>query len=230
MRRAWAALTAAACSTLVQPFRVPGRAPRGLAWDNHGRLGFAQTETQPSRGRSAQWTSHAELYPVEVNFDLQAMDAATGVSMVFDKKRQLMRLEQGITPGEAKIFATSAGSINGLYDMRALMSRNAYPDAGAIPNEPGHEISARMDLSQSQPLPNGGIDAKVTSRCLAKHLQAQATSGPSHGKQRPFRWRSSDGAELWPGWPHVGLPDVWDFGFVQLSPGGFEDLVDAAAC
>jgi len=130
----------------------------------------------------------------------------------------------------ATIFANSAASINGLFDMRGLMRRNMYSQTASRPNGPGHEISARMDLSPQRPLPNGGIDAKVVSRCLVARLQAQVASGPSHERQRPFRWRSSDGTEMWPGWPHIGLPDVWDFGFVQLSPAGFKDLVDDAAC
>ena len=32
---------------------------------------------------------------------------------------------------------------------------------GVSPVEPGHDISARMDLSLTMPIPNGGIDAKV---------------------------------------------------------------------
>jgi len=130
----------------------------------------------------------------------------------------------------AKIFAAAAESTNSLFDMRGLMTHNSYPLAGVVPNEPGHDISARMDLSPGLSVPNGGIDAKVAGRCLVYKLGVQAISGPSHEIQKPFRWRTDDGTELWPGWPHFGLPDVWNFDFVQMSPTGFSGLVDEPDC
>jgi len=138
----------------------------------------------------------------------------------------------------AQIFAANVGNVNTLFEMRTLMNRNKYPIAGypvlgplALPNEPGHEIAARMDLSPLVQIPNGGIDAKVASRCLVYDLKVQAISGPSHSTQAPFRWKATDGADLWAGWPHFGLPDVWNFDYVQMSPAqGFVPLVDAADC
>merc|ERR1719478_679683 len=129
-----------------------------------------------------------------------------------------------------KIFRTSAGGIGSLYDLRMLMTRNLYPFAGVEPNEPGHEISARMDLAGTQPIPNGGIDAKVTNRCLFKGLQVQATSGPSHGALPVFKWTNSDGTEKWPGWPHDGQPDAWNFGYVQMTPVGVTPILDLMDC
>jgi len=138
----------------------------------------------------------------------------------------------------AVLFAGNAGAVNTLFDMRNLMNRNKYPNAGypilgpgALPNEPGHEIAARMDLSPLTKIPNGAIDAKVASRCLVYDLKVQAISGPSHETQAPFRWKAPDGADLWPGYPHFGLPDVWNFDYVQMSNAeGFTPLVDAASC
>ncbi|CAK8987984.1 Putative phospholipase B-like 2 [Durusdinium trenchii] len=49
----------------------------------------------------------------------------------------------------------------------------------------------------------------------------KAISGPSHSALPAFRWTTEvDGAksELFQGWPHLGLPDVWDFDFVQMTP------------
>jgi len=119
----------------------------------------------------------------------------------------------------ASIFGRLAPSVRNLADMRALMNRNAYPaEEGVTPNEPGHAVSARLDLAEpeGQRLPNGGIDAKVAGRCLLQQLQCEAISGPSHDSQPVFRWR--DKAELFPGWPHVGLPDVWNFSWVGMTP------------
>lgn len=129
----------------------------------------------------------------------------------------------------AELFAR-AGGANALLDMRGLMSQNSWPHSGAHPSGPGHEISARMDLAESRPIPNGGIDAKVTNRCLFARMQAQAISGPSHSEQKPFRWRSTDGAALWPGWLHDGQPDVWDFNFVQMTPSGAGTVTDVDTC
>lgn len=117
----------------------------------------------------------------------------------------------------ATIFAASAPTVNALSEMRGIMDRNAYPAAGVSPNDPGHDIAARMDLSPMLKIPNGGIDAKVTSRCLMKTLQVQAISGPSHQTLQPFRWKGEDGSELWPDFPHAGMPDNWDFDFVQMT-------------
>jgi len=130
----------------------------------------------------------------------------------------------------AQIFKSAASSVNALAEMRTLMSRNAYPASGVAPNDPGHEISARMDLSPILKLPNGGIDAKVVSRCLMKKLQVQAISSPSHQSLAPFRWTGEDGSELWPDFPHAGLPSVWGFDFVQMMPFGQGEPMDDTDC
>jgi len=130
----------------------------------------------------------------------------------------------------ADIFRGAAPEVEGLYDMRLLMRRNRYPLTGAQPSSAGHDISARFDLLPSGGVPNGGIDAKIVNRCLLKKLEVQAISGPSHGTLPPFRWRAEGGAELWPGWPHDGLPDVWDFDFVQMTPAGMAEVKDIEVC
>eukprot|EP00927_Polykrikos_kofoidii_P086931 TRINITY_DN9883_c0_g1_i1.p1 TRINITY_DN9883_c0_g1~~TRINITY_DN9883_c0_g1_i1.p1 ORF type:complete len:706 (+),score=132.98 TRINITY_DN9883_c0_g1_i1:139-2118(+) len=130
----------------------------------------------------------------------------------------------------AQIFARAAPNINTLFDMRAMMTRNMYPLASVSPNEPGHEISARMDLDRIQPMPNGGIDAKITDRCMMKHIHVQAVSGPSHGTLPVFSWKNFDGSERWPGWPHLGQPDSWNYTFVQMEPGFAGSVLDGEAC
>jgi hypothetical protein len=129
------------------------------------------------------------------------------------------------------IFATVAPTVETLMDMRGVMTRNDYPNAGVEPNEPGHEISARMDLSPTQPIPNGGIDAKVTNRCLFRTATAQAVSGPTHGNQPVFQWEKDDGSEAFPGYPHTGMPNIWNFDWVQMTPssqGVITDIIDCA--
>lgn len=129
----------------------------------------------------------------------------------------------------ASIFKTVAPLSEHLMDMRSIMNRNNWPGEGILPNEPGHAISARMDLSASK-IPNGGIDAKVVNRCLFRSMQCQAISGPSHTKQTVFKWKDG-AADTMQGWPHLGLPDVWDFDWVQMTPTApLKHLVDVSDC
>lgn len=139
------------------------------------------------------------------------------------------------------IIKKVGSSVQSLADMRALMTRNDAADAfpGLAGGGPGHAIAARLDLDSSvSNIPNGGIDAKVTSSCLMRKMQCQAISGPSHQTLDPFRWRSKSESgneeELFQGWPHMGLPDVYDFDFVQMATDqdkeASSDLTDSKAC
>lgn len=128
----------------------------------------------------------------------------------------------------AQIF--KGAGVESLFDMRGLMRRNLYPFGGVEPNEPGHDISARMDLNPMGPVPNGGTDAKVVNNCLRKALAVQVQSGPTHDALSPFRWNDDNGKELWPGFPHVGLPDTWDFSWLQLTPTGRVPMLDVSDC
>jgi hypothetical protein len=128
----------------------------------------------------------------------------------------------------ALIFKRLSNAVTDLFDMRSLMNRNNFPHEGVKPNMAGHAISARMDMDSG--IPNGGIDAKVTNACLFRRLQCQAISGPSHDKEPVFRWRRN-GKEVFPGWPHFGLPDVWNFNWVQMTPSAMlPKLVDPQSC
>jgi hypothetical protein len=130
----------------------------------------------------------------------------------------------------AQIFAAAQTATNALSDMRALMDRNAYPNSGPL-SDPGHDISARMDLSPVLKIPNGGIDAKVVNHCLARKLQVQAISGPSHQTLNPFHWVGDDQSDLWPDYPHAGQPDVWNFSYVQFTEdASLLELTDESDC
>lgn len=134
----------------------------------------------------------------------------------------------------ASIFKSVAPLSEHLMDMRAIMNRNNFPNEGILPNSPGHSISARFDLNvpaiYPSRIPNGGIDAKVVSRCLMRSMQVQAISGPSHDTQPVFKWMDG-AAEVLAGFPHLGLPDVFDFSWVQLSPTAqLPALVDVNQC
>jgi len=130
----------------------------------------------------------------------------------------------------AQIFKAGQGGVGSLLEMRELMARNLFPFTGVAPAEPGHEISARMDLSPTMPIPNGGIDSKIVNRCLFQKLEVQAKSGPSHGAVPAFKWNKADGTELWNGYPHMGQPNEWNFGWVQMKPIGQGAISDVYSC
>ncbi|OLP85098.1 putative phospholipase B-like 2 [Symbiodinium microadriaticum] len=124
----------------------------------------------------------------------------------------------------ASLLRRFGSGVSQLGDMRSTMTRNDPKDAvPGFPAGPGHAIMARLDLdAMANNIPNGGIDAKVTSACLFKRMACQAMSGPSHGSYPAFRWTrkatdAAPSAEMFQGWPHLGLPDVWDFDFVEMS-------------
>jgi len=82
-------------------------------------------------------------------------------------------------------------------------------------------ITSRNDLNTSRPVPEGGIDAKVTSRCLVKDLKLQAQSSPPHTIAKTFEWNAF-GAE----WPRHGLPETWDFTWINAGRDGITSPVD----
>jgi len=129
----------------------------------------------------------------------------------------------------ANIFAKTAPLVNMLADMRHEMQRNKWPhEIGAGP--PDHAIAARGDLAPGKAAdPNGGVDSKVTNACLAKKLSADAIAGPTHDGQKPFKWTDPKGKDLFPDYPRDGLPDVWNFDWVRMTPTGEEAITGACA-
>lgn len=85
-------------------------------------------------------------------------------------------------------------------------------------------ISARYDLDERLRSPAGGIDAKVTSRCLVKHMALQARSGPGvTARGQFFSWDT----EALKDWPHNGQPDLWKFRWVNVFPGRLASQAEA---
>lgn len=132
----------------------------------------------------------------------------------------------------ASIFKKIGPNVADLFSMRSAMNRNTFPKEGTTPSSPSHAISARYDLDpDGGAFPNGGIDAKVTNRCLFRMLQCQAVSGPTHDTQPVFRWTADNGLDIFPGWPHIGMPDIFNFDWVQMSPSGpLPALADTGTC
>jgi len=133
----------------------------------------------------------------------------------------------------ANIFAKTAPGVASLADMRAEMRRNHWPHEvdGGPGNTPDHAIAARGDLSKDGPAPNGGVDSKVTSACLVRALAADAINGPTHEGLPAFHWLdTATGRDLYPDYPHDGLPDLWNFGWVRMTPSGELPELPTDAC
>jgi len=86
-------------------------------------------------------------------------------------------------------------------------------------------ITTRNDIpGGSRSIPEGGIDAKVTSRCLVKEARMQAISGPPSNKQNAaFTWDAFNND-----WPRFGLPQTWNFDWVDIAETGITSPVNDA--
>jgi hypothetical protein len=118
-----------------------------------------------------------------------------------------------------------AHTIDSLAMARSILSEAESPRTprGVKKNHIGAEqtpINPRIDYSE-RPIPEGGIDAKVTSRCLVKDVSFQALSGPpANGKVAPFDWKDWSHTD----WPHYGLPEKWNFTWVNAAGVGITPL------
>lgn len=131
----------------------------------------------------------------------------------------------------ANIFAATAPTVQTITDMRAELRRNRWPHEvdGGPENTPDHAISARSDLMKENAAANGGVDAKVAGSCMVKQLSVDAISGPTED-QKVFSWTDPvTHKELFPGVPHEGLPDTYNFPWVRMTPAGYAVQKEAPA-
>jgi len=196
--------------TLTVVEQVPGMSRTADMSDRLQKTGF--------------WASENRAWFKDVRDSIGATDAE-------DLHGPLFSAEQN---PRAKIFAATAQGVQTLADMRQEMRRNRWPNEKAVgdDNEPDHAIAARGDLNKDSPSANGGVDAKVTTSCLARLLRCDAISGPTAATQQPFRWTDpATHKDRFPGAPHEGLPDMWNFDWVHMAPqAGGATGVAADAC
>jgi len=177
--------------------------------------------------REGYWASYDRAYFDDVR-------AATGDDAMEAKLRKApegseARAEAALfsksgTP-RAQIVHQTARGVSSLESMRGEMTRNhgtEEPVQQAALRVPWFTISARSDLEDREHInrqgsPDGGVDSKVTSSCLFRTLTAQAISSPTHADMPPFRWASASGEEVWPGYPHDGLPNTANFDWVRVD-------------
>jgi len=59
----------------------------------------------------------------------------------------------------------------------------------------------------------GGIDSKITDNTLVPQFNTIAVCGPTWDDQPPFAWTGQ-----WAKIPHYGMPKLYNFEFVELTP------------
>jgi len=127
-------------------------------------------------------------------------------------------------------------SIETVEDMQRVQGFNEWQTDPTSHDNSGFAIAARFDLSNDDPIPNlnffyrgawGAYDVKVTGAAWMLNdrsteagredlMRVSVINGPTHETQEPFSWLDPEWAEYT---SHEGLPDVYDFDFVQFAPG-----------
>jgi len=191
---------------------------------------FWMIETIPGKTHAADMSFHLRDSGYWPSFNRPYFDDIRLLSGFEVAQKTKGALYSWLNNPRAQIFKSAQRVTDSLMEMRGMMTRNFYPASGVMPIEPSHEISARFDLSTSMRIPNGGIDAKVINRCLFSRLQVQTISGPSHANLPAFNWLRKDGSEEFGGYPHNGMPDLWNFDWVQQTPEETSAIFDWNDC
>ena len=65
-----------------------------------------------------------------------------------------------------------------------------------------------------------------------KNRKTELQQTKKRNKQKKiFKWTDDSKNDIFPGWPHMGLPNVWDFGWVQMTPiKMLSQAVDMTSC
>jgi len=193
---------------------------------------FYVLEQAPATSHYEDMSGHLREKKYWASFDRAYFDevrATTGDDRMQQRegsKPEAELFSKDNTP-RAQIVRQTQGGITSLDAMRAEMTENKGTkepvDQPAL-QVPSFAVSARSDLLDNDGninkdgAPDGGVDSKITSACLFRTLTAQAISSPSHTSLPAFKWTGADGAELWPGYPHEGLPNEANFDWVRVDP------------
>jgi len=120
----------------------------------------------------------------------------------------------------AEIFRRDAGKIEHISHMKTMLRYNNWKRDPLSHGNPGIAISSRFDLvrkNNTDPFldnaPFGGVDSKVTMTSMVKSLSCFAQSGPTYDNQEPFVWGNN-----WKTISRQGLPNVWNFSWVEFGP------------
>ncbi|KAK8814155.1 hypothetical protein WA158_008017 [Blastocystis sp. Blastoise] len=108
-------------------------------------------------------------------------------------------------------------NVQDIESMKHIMQFNEYETDPLSEGHPERSISSRYDLRYPNHAAFGGIDSKITSTSLMMNHTTIAISGPTHQNIKPFSW--SEFEKIHPENPsHEGLPDVYNFDWVNVDP------------
>lgn len=123
------------------------------------------------------------------------------------------------TGGAGNSLLEEAMSVQSIENLQTLLGSGQSVPTGAT------AVTSRLDLDAREPVPFGGIDAKVTSKCLVQKLGSQVHAGPPHMPGGDgFKW--SQLQERYPDWPRRGLPAAYKFDWVDAMPGALGKTTD----
>jgi len=136
----------------------------------------------------------------------------------------------------AQLYRREQSSILTLADMQRVQTLNEWQTDPLSHNNSGLAIAARFDLSPVSTMPlgwfnrsaRGMYDSKITcsawmhnvvnsSLSLAGEslvMRVSLINSPTYAEQKPFSWLEPEWANSA---PHVGLPDVYAFPYIQMA-------------
>lgn len=121
----------------------------------------------------------------------------------------------------ALMFARDEGKVQSVDSMKKILRYNDYLNDPLSAGNAAAAISSRYDLRTTSAKTYGGVDTKVTSysRMMGRlgpgEGYSSAECGPTHDNLSPFQWSTSGFDQQ----VHVGQPDVFNFGFVEMHFG-----------
>ncbi|CAH1794924.1 unnamed protein product [Owenia fusiformis] len=114
----------------------------------------------------------------------------------------------------AKIFRRDQGSVKDLKSMKHIMRYNDYQHDPYAGGDPCGAICCRGDLNAKNPRPSGCYDTKVADYNMAMSRTASIINGPTLGTGlKPFSWVGGFNKTV-----HVGLPQKYNFPFIETKP------------
>ncbi|KAL4240707.1 Phospholipase B-like 1 [Mactra antiquata] len=113
----------------------------------------------------------------------------------------------------AKIFRRDQGKVADMDSMKKIMRYNDYKEDPYSEGDSCNAICCRGDLRILYSGPFGCYDTKVANYSMALQRTADIINGPTLGtKLSPFEWTQQYKVS------HVGLPQKYDFPFIQTKP------------
>lgn len=120
----------------------------------------------------------------------------------------------------SQIFRRDAEKVLDIDSMKKVMRYNDYLSDPLSKGNPANTICSRYDLEKKGPKNTGCYDTKITNYAMFKQFKALAVNGPTTGTGHlpVFQWSKSPSIDPYDKQsPHLGLPDRYNFNFVEMS-------------